>query len=931
MLAVGFTFTAFTQNVQLKGTVTDTINHTSIDLASIAVITQKDSLLVKSTRSNAQGKFQLTNLKDGDYFLLVSYPKFVDFVEKFSIHNGQADYSGNVVLTPVSTLLDEIVISQPPIRIKGDTTEYIADSFKVRQNATAEELLKELPGIQVDKDGKIMAQGKKVEKVLVEGDEFFSDDPTVATRNLRADAIQKVQVYDKKSDQAAFTGIDDGQSVKTIDLKLKDNAKNGYFGKASVAGLDKYYNATAMLNAFKAKRKFSVFGVASNTDQTGLSFGDQSSLGFGGTGGSFMGANFSGGGGVMMVSGGSSGSNGLSAGNSYGQGLPESIKAGLHYGDKWNDGKNSAGGDYLFNQINLRSGGNTFSQNTLLDSVYYSRSSSNSHSSKIQQALNSTIELNLDSSSQVKITLKGNVGRSDSRGENRSEALSEKMMPVNSSLSNTTNHNTIQSLSTNAFYRKRFKKQGRTMSININQQYNNSISDGLLDNVASFFDGNGNQTGQQITDQNKVNTATSQVWEIKASYTNPLGKKSILEVNYGFNYNDNYQKNLSYNKDLNGKYTELVDSLSSIFDYLYNTHTGGLNYRYNGKKINFSAGGSLSSTHVDQKDRFKNTNRSYGYTNLFPRANLQYKFNSFSNVNINYSGSTSQPTIDQLQPLLNNSDPMNILIGNPNLKQSFSNSMGINYNSFQMLKDQYIFLGVNITTTANQINSSYTIDSKGRKVTQYINVNGNYTASVFGGFSRKLGKTWRLSFSPSTSVSQNSNYINGVKNLSKSFQVTPSLSFSKYNAEKYDLSFNYSPSYNKSKSSISSVASQNYWIQNLSFNGRYTLPLKIDIASDISYQYRQKLNAADTKNQVVIWNAYAEKRFLKKEQLTLRFSINDILNQNSGYERTIQPTSITERNYLTFKRYALFTLTYNFNTTGTGGGAASPKGRVITF
>ena len=301
-------------------------------------------------------------------------------------------------------LLDEVFIRQSPIRIKGDTTEYTADSFKVRPMHPLRTFWKILPGIQVDKDGKIIAQGKQIQKVLVDGDEFFSDDPTVATKNLRADAIDKVQVYEKKSDQAAFTGIDDGQTTKTLDLKLKENAKKGYFGKVSVAGLDKYYNATAMINAFKAKRKFSAFAIASSTSETGLNFGDAQSLGFD-DGGSIS---FEGGG--VMITRMGSGSGDLGSGNNFGQGLPESVKAGIHFSNKWNNDKLNAGGNYLFNNLATRSGGNTFSQNTLLDSVYFTRESGSTHTNRMQHSLNGQTEIQIDSSSTLKITARGNVG-----------------------------------------------------------------------------------------------------------------------------------------------------------------------------------------------------------------------------------------------------------------------------------------------------------------------------------------------------------------------------------------------------------------------------------------------------------------------------------------------------------------------------------------
>lgn len=256
------------------------------------------------------------------------------------------------------------------MRIKGDTTEFTADSFHIKPNANVD-LLKELPGIQVGKDGKITAQGQQVQKILVDGDEFFSDDPTVATRNLRADAIDKVQVYDKKSDEATFTGIDDGQKTKTINLKLKDNARHGYFGKLSAGALDKYYNASAMINAFKAKRKLAAFAIASSTDQTGLNWNDSRNYGFDNNNVAFDG-------GSVKVTSNESGDLGVS--DFYGQGLPKSVKAGLHFSNKWDEDKYNANGNYVFNKMSTISSGNTYTQNILADSVYYTRNAAHTNS-----------------------------------------------------------------------------------------------------------------------------------------------------------------------------------------------------------------------------------------------------------------------------------------------------------------------------------------------------------------------------------------------------------------------------------------------------------------------------------------------------------------------------------------------------------------------
>ena len=902
------------QTSSVKGTVSDSTINQKTAKAAVAVLDMKDSVLVNFARTAQDGSFKIDNIPAGDYILLITYPKYADYVDLFTIEDKANVNMKQIYITPKATLLDEIVIHQAAIRIKGDTTEYTADSFAVRENANVEELLKNLPGITVDKDGKITAQGKQIQKVLVDGDEFFSDDPTVATKNLRADAIDKVQVFDKKSDQAVFSGIDDGEVTKTINLKLKENAKKGYFGKVSVGGLDQYYNATAMINAFKAKRKFSTFAVASSTSETGLNFGDLGSSGFGG-GGMMM----QGGGRTMVVggSGDEGGSGGLGAGSFGGQGLPESIKGGIHFSDKWKNDKYNSGGNYLFNKLALRSADNTYSQNTLQDSVYYTRNENSAYSDQLQHSLDGRLEIQLDSSSSFKITAGGFIGTNDSRSDYTSQALSQENQLVNSSARKNSSSGDNASFNTSAIWRKRFNKPGRTISINFNQRFNETKSDGFLLNESKFFDAAGNLIRTQNTDQNKVNNNLSNVLRTRVSYTEPLSKKSFIELNYSFDNNSSTKKILSYDKDGGGKYTDLKDSLSSDYKYIYNTNSGGVNYRFNESKYNLSFGGNISNTAFEQIDHFKDTSRKRNYYNFFPQGNFNYKFNAFSNIRLSYNGSSSQPTIDQIQPLINNDDPLNIVIGNPALKQQFSNRISLNYSSFQMMNERFIFLGMNYSSVKDQISNSYVIDSLGRRVTQYINVDGNYNASINGNFSTKIPKTsLKINISPNAFLSENTNFVNGVKNISKNLTLSPTVGISSRKNNVYDIRIDFRPGYTNSTSSISKAAATKYWTYNYSADGNYMFPGKIELGSDINFEFREKLNEFDENNNVISWNAYIEKKFLKKDQLTLRASVNDILDQNKGYSRTVQPNATIERNYLTFQRYGLLTLTYNFNTSG---------------
>ncbi|MFS8082166.1 MAG: TonB-dependent receptor, partial [Ginsengibacter sp.] len=564
ILFFGLYFISQAQTSSIKGNLLDSNENVKMKNAVISIIRPSDSVLIAYTRSDASGKFSINKVEPGSYLILITYPKYADYAEQVKVVPNQQLNLSQIYLTQTAKILQEIIIQQAAIRIKGDTTEFTADSFHVKPNATVEDLLKELPGVQVDKNGQITAQGQKVQKVLVDGEEFFSDDPTVATRNLRADAVDKVQVFDKKSDQSEFTGIDDGQKTRTLNLKLKANAKHGYFGKVSLAGLDKYYNGQALINAFKGNRKISAFVIASSTDQTGLNFQDASSYGFGGN-------NFQvdGGSGAVIFNG---SSDDFDSPGNYGPGLPESIKGGIHYSNKWNNNRDNASGNYLFNRLASRIEGNTFTQNILKDSVYYNRENAQTHSTKLRNAVTGLLETQIDSSSSIKFTGNGYVGTLQNSNVYQSEALSQENKIVNSSNRTTSQTGDNANGYFSALYRKKFKKKGRTLSINADEKYTESNTNGYLFNASSFFDNSGSLIAKDTTDQNKKNNTEMNVAGVKATYTEPLSKKSFLEINYSFYNNVSTQKKLSYSQDGNSKYTVLVDSLSNEFKYIYNTN-----------------------------------------------------------------------------------------------------------------------------------------------------------------------------------------------------------------------------------------------------------------------------------------------------------------------------------------------------------------------
>ncbi|MEP6597742.1 MAG: outer membrane beta-barrel protein, partial [Ginsengibacter sp.] len=668
------------QQASVKGVITDTSSKQNLVNTTVTLLRAKDSSLYKFTRSKEGGLFELNNLDSGRYVLMITHNRYADYLDAFSVQPNDTKDLGNIMMTLEANLLADVTVRTKiaAMRMKGDTLEYAADSFHVREGATVEDLLKILPGIQVDKSGNITAQGEKVQKVLVDGEEFFGDDPTVATQNLQADAVKDVQVFDKKSDQAEFTGIDDGDKTKTINLKLKEDKKKGYFGKLDVgAGTDERWNNSGMINDFKGKKKLSAYGIMSSTGKTGLNWDEQGSYGESGGGPEFN-DDF---GGIMFFG---NNDDEFSNGNYYGQGVPKSWAGGLNFSNKFNDDKQNLNGSYRFNKISSLGSGSTFSQSILPDSLFYNTESARTFNSRWRHSLSSLYEQQFDSSFSMKLTAKCYMGNQNTFSDYKSQALDENGALVSQSLRSSNAAGDNSSLNANLILRKKFKKAGRTLSLNFNETYNGSNTDGFLYSLNSFYD-KGLLAFQDTTDQEKKKDSRVNIFTSKLTYTEPLVKNLFAEFNYGFRLSTSDAQNLSFDRSADGKYNLLNDTFSSHYSFNVTTNTGGASLKYNGKKITFGVGSDIASTNFDQKDLLRDTVLNRSYVNFFPRANFVYKFNQTSRVFISYRGRTEQPSITQISPLADNSNPLVIYVGNPSLKQQFIHNIDFNANSFKVL------------------------------------------------------------------------------------------------------------------------------------------------------------------------------------------------------------------------------------------------------
>jgi hypothetical protein len=900
---------SITQSASIKGTVTDTVEKKNISNVVIAVIRKTDSVLVKFIRSDKDGKFNLHNLPPGKMILQLSHPAFADYVDTMTLSPVSAiDFAG-IFLTPKSKILEEVFVKQNmAIRLKGDTIEYKADSFKVQDGASVKDLLKKLPGLQVDKNGQITAQGQKVEKVLVDGEEFFSDDPAVVIENLRADAIDKVQSYDKKSAQAEFTGVDDGTKTKTLNLVLKDDKKKGMLGKVVIGGgTDERYTGQAMLNFFKGKKKISVYGIGSNTATTGLGWEDRSKFGGGSDfsdGEVEMGAGF-----IMFNSNGDDDFNDWQN-TYYDEGIPRTIKAGAHFSNKWNGDKQNINGNYSLRNMRNNAIGNSLTKFILPDSAYYSKDNHNSNTIQTQHLLSVVYDFKFDSLSSLRIKVNGKLVTDKNTTLTNTETDDENLQAVNKNFRSNSGNSDTKIFLVSALWRQKLKKKGRTLSVSASQKYSDKNSTGYLFSSTEYFS-NGFPNGKDTIDQYKNLFTKTITTTSRLVYTEPLGKKELLEFNYAFNQTGSKSDRKSFDK-FNNKY-DLLNNLFSIkYGLNYLTNSAGVKYQYTGKKIIANIGTNIGFSDLSQQDSIGRRIKTYHYFNLFPTARFNYKFAAQRNLSISYSGTPGPPGIDQVQPILENSNPLFVTVGNTNLRQSFSHNISLFYNDFKMLTGRSIWINGDFNPVQNAIVTNQVTDAQGKTSQQYINTKGNYSYSFYLNYGMKIKKLdIYTDFTVSTNGSRYVNFVNNLKTTSNNQSVGFDLHIGKSKEDKYDFSITTNFRENFSTSSITNNKS-NFLSQEHGAQASINITKKLLAGSDMNFYNRQKVDAFDKNTSLTVLNTYLSYKLFKKNNGVIKFEINDILKQRRGYDRSYSSNKLYERNYNMLGRFALLSFTWNF-------------------
>lgn len=913
------------KNGSIKGLLYDTLAKQPVASATITVLKKKDSALVTFTMSDGKGRFEITGLADGEYRLLITHVNYHGSSKSITVNEAARDKDlGNVIMRDAAQVLDEVVVTAeaPPVTLIGDTVQYNAGSFKTPPNANVEQLLKKMPGIQVEKDGTIKAQGQEVKRVMVDGKEFFGTDPKIATRNLPSDAVDKVQVYDRASDAAQLTGFDDGNSEKTINLKLKKDKKKGLFGKASVGGgTEGRYEGRFNVNSFKGARQLSVIGLGNNTNAEGFSFMDMLS--------------FSGGGGNVTRSG-----NAISitstdpsvagfAGGNNNNSIRTIWGGGINYNNIIGT-KTDFTSNYFYNRYSPRIEKEVKQQNFLPDGSTLDRLS-NSLTNNINNShkLNLSADIKLDSFHSIKISPSFGYQSTDNSNYSEYETRRQDNSLTNRGFSNTQSTSDGYNFRNDILFRKKFRTRGRTFSLSLQTNLNASDGEGAQLSVNEFFNPDGSLVRTDSLNQRNSNSSDQRSYNVRAVYTEPVVKNSLLEfsVSNSLSKSTSEKTTWDYNT-VNGKYDAVNEQLTNNYENTYGYTNAGIRWRSQFKNWNFAVGANWQKADLEGNiiAGTKDSLISQTFYNILPTARFQYYFTRYKNLQINYNASTNQPSMTQLSPVPDISNPLNIRDGNPDLQQEYTHMATINFMSVNPFKNKNLFAFFNIRQTNNKIVNYDTINALGVKRSRPVNVDGvyNISGSVSVGLPVRFLKG-TINIASNLGYDKNKQFVNGVGNVIKTLTLGPVLRLDMNPTDKFDVSLNAGINYNNSKYSLQTNQDAEYFSQNYGADINWQLPASFYFSTEFTYTVNNRLT--DGFNlRVPLWNASISKQFLRYNRGELKLSAFDLLNENVNVSRSSNQNYIEDSRIKTLQRYFMLSFTYSLSKMGLGpaGGGGGP-------
>lgn len=910
----------FAQSKGVTGKVTDSTGEKGLEKASVKLVEKaipKDTI---STTTNAKGEFAFDQIPTSGYFIIVSFSGYKPMIkEYFKPSPGVAFIDlGDLILAADYKSLKEIVIESPAITIKEDTVEYNASQFKTKPNATTEDLLKKLPGVQVDKDGNVTAQGKQVTRVKVNGKDFFSGDPKTATKEIPADMIDKVQVVDDYGDQSTASGIRDGDPEKVINLQLKKDKNKGVFGRAQAGyGTNDRYIGALTVNRFNNNKQLSIILNSNNNNTSTFSLQDGSSGGGQGGGGIQLNMGGGGGRGTGMGGLGSMASSAFGGGDNQ-NGITQLHSIGVNYRNDFGK-RNSFYGSYTYSNRST-----TIQQYTSQQSLFNTSSFLNNTD---QQSLNkngthrafANLELWVDSFNYIKFSPTFSLTETNNKFQNQFDFFRSATIKSQDGYNKDTTLGTRPNFRSTLLYNHRFQKRGRNFSLNSDINFSENNQDQLRGNLTQFYDNNGNP-GYQLNQLQNINqdNQTKSV-NIRTTYTEPVAKDRFLDLSYNYNKNFTSNDRKTFIKNPSGGTFDFIDSLSNAFENNYDFNRFGASVRTIKKKYNYTLGVLLQPVVLTgysvTKDSAYKTIRNF---NWFPVARFMYSFSRSKSFNFNYFGNARQPSFDQLQPVR---DATNLQLqseGNPALKPSISHTLNAGYNNFNFSSGRIFLTNLSFNFVKDQIvNNVIPLknangQSTGAQLTRPENVQGYYNANLFFTYSRPFkNRKYVISTLGIVNYNNNINLVDGLKNTGRNVLYNQGLTF-EYNIKWLEMNtgVRYNLNYADFTLSTSPTTKQSTWT--LSNDVRIDFGKGFILRWDFDYLLNQGL-AEGVQQNIALLNGSLEKELFKKKNGIIRLAAFDIFKQNTNVSRNVSSNFITDTRVNRLTQYFMLSFTYRLN------------------
>jgi len=914
LIALFFASQLHAQNVVIKGQIIDGDEET-LPAATAMLMNSKDSVLVSFVLSNADGFFEFKKVLSGEYYVQLTYLQYDMIRVPIQVDGSKETIDlGRVIMTPEGTRLEDVEITAEliPVMIKGDTIEYNAKAFKTDPNDNVEQLLKQLPGIEVDQDGNIKAQGEDVEKILVDGKEFFGNDPKTASKNLPADAVDKVQVFDKMSDVSEFTGVDDGERIKTINLALKDDRKSGYFGNVAAGyGTKDRFEGKANLNRFGPKTQVSFLGMANNINQQ--AFGIQDYINFMGGVSNVMSQGGFGRGGNS--GGGLSPSDlGISRwGNNNGlnnNGIATSGAAGLNFNTDIGK-KVEFSSSYFYNYLNT-----DIDQETYLETVTEGRTFV-TNQDNIQENTNNNHRINLyakvKTDSLGELIYRGTGKFNDAAGSQLTDVVNTNGTTLlNSSNQNYGSLGELLNTENQLTYRRKLGRPGRTIAVQGQFSVQNDAQDVMLLSANSFFAGGA--LFLDTLDQEQLQDVNSLTYGGEVTYTEPIGKGYYLQGAYQ-HLENNYDLDKAF-FDIEGPNRTFNVGLSNIYESVYRFDRGGVQLQKNKKKYTMSVGLDGQRALLTGDLVLADTTFRKEFINVLPSFRFNYDIRKGQRFRIRYEPSVNEPSITQLQPVPDNSNPLRVYLGNPDLNAEYRHNLSTNYFLFDQFSFTSLFTSLRATYTQNKISNATFVDSLFRQVTQPINVDQDMTLNAYVGFGTPIRKLKvKVNLNGNINYNRGITFINGVENTTNRLTSFGDFSLENRKKEILDARIGARLTHNITTYTVNSEFDQTY------LNATYYADVTVDFLKTWSLNSTLNYNtyigdAFDEIEPVPLLSASLTKNFLASERAQLKLTAFDLLNQNIGINRTSELNYLQEDRILTLNRYYMLTFSYSIVSLG---------------